>query len=380
MGDVLSQDEVDSLLNGASEEGKASGDAGGESEAASGADAQDKADQPGDSGSGASGSILSQDEVNSLLQGIGNDDVKTRTSQPEGHDIDSSAAIPFNFANQDRIIRDRMPGFDFINDRFTRLFRGSLFTVLQKAIDISVVSSKMIKFSDFLKTIPVPTSLNTLKMNSLRGLSLLIIEAKLVFYMVDNFLGGQGLNPFKVEGREFTMIEQRVISKIVNLALRDLEEAWKPIHSVSFQYTESEVNPQFVRIIPMEDLVVVVDFELELDSSLGVITFCLPYSAIEPIREKLRSRFQDDEMKLDHQWISRMKNSLKDVPLNIAVELGKTKIDLEALLNFKIGDVIITEQDVESELTVKIEDVAKFKGYSGLFRGSKSLQISSVIR
>ena len=319
--------------------------------------------------------ILSQEEVDALLRGVTDGEIETETEEA----VDESGIVSYDLTSQERIIRGRMPTLDIINQRFTRLFRNSLSSTLRKVLDVSTVSTDTVKFGEFIKSLPVPASLHIFKMEPLRGFALFIAESKLVFALVDTFFGGGGNVSMKIEGRDFTTIEQRMIKKVVLMALEDLEKAWKPVHSVNISFVRSEVNPQFAAIVPPTDVVVVILFEIEMDQVSGTITVCLPYSTIEPIIGKLKAGFQSDQLEVDQLWIKRLRERMLEAQVEVVVELGKATITSKDLVNFKVGDVIQLDNDVNDELNVKVEGVSKFRGYPGTMKGSNAVQVSSII-
>ena len=319
--------------------------------------------------------VLSQEEVDALLRGVTDGEIETESEEL----IDESGIVPYDLTSQERIIRGRMPTLDIINQRFTRLFRNSMSTTLRKVVDVSAVSIDTIKFGEFIKSLPVPASLHVFKMDPLRGFALLVMESKLVFALVDTFFGGTGTVGMKVEGRDFTTIEQKMIKTVVKKALEDLQKAWTPVHPVECAFVRSEVNPQFAAIVPPTDVVIVVIFEIEMDQMSGSITVCFPYSTLEPIIAKLRAGFQSDQLEIDFTWLRRLRERLKEAQVEAVVELGHTTVLAEDILNFKVGDIITLDRDSADEIEVIIEGLMKFKGYPGVFKGNRALQVSKVI-
>ena len=317
--------------------------------------------------------ILSQDEVDALLRGLSDGDIETaQESAPVQEDIRS-----FDLANQDKIVRGRMPTLDIINDRFAKIHRIWLSGALRRMLDINVCQAEMIKFGEFIRTLPVPTSLHILKMEPLRGHVLFMIESRLIFNLVDCFFGGSGKGSYKIEGRDFTSIEYRVINKVVKQVLLDLDQAWQPISAVSFGFVRSEVNPQFATIIPPTDVVIVVRFELEMDRMMGRMALVLPYSTIEPIRSKLYASFQSDQLEVDAEWIVRLRKLLHDVPVQLSVELGTTYLNGSELMNIEIGDTIMLDSDVNTPILAKVEGVPKLRVTPGICRGYMACQVHS---
>jgi flagellar motor switch protein FliM len=206
-----------------------------------------------------------------------------------------------------------------------------------------------------------------------------VVESRLIFSLVDCFFGGTGRSNFKIEGRDFTTIEHRVIQKVVQNTLKDLDQAWKPVIPINFQLIRSEINPQFATIVPPTDLVIVVHFELELDRLIGKLILCLPYSTIEPIRSKLYASYQSDQLEIDDEWMLRFRKRLHEVEVGILVELGRSKIKGRELLNLDVGDVIVLDREVSEPLVVKVEGVPKFRAQPGMHKGSHAFLVTDAI-
>ncbi|SDB54035.1 flagellar motor switch protein FliM [Desulfonatronum thiosulfatophilum] len=314
--------------------------------------------------------ILSQDEVDSLLRGLTGGEVETETAVAG----DDSGIISFDLANQDRIIRGRMPVLEIINDRFARLASNSLANSMRKKVDVNPVSIDMSKFGDFMRSLPVPTSINIFKIDPLRGNAILVVDTRLVFALVENFFGGQGTQP-KIEGRDFTPIEQSVIERVVKIFLSSMEQSWTPVHDVSIELLRTEINPQFAGIVPPSDVVIVVSMEVELENAIGSLVFCLPYSTIEPIRGKLYASFQSERLEVDHAWLSRFKERLMEIPVELVVPLGRTSITGRQLLNLDVGDILLLDTDTEQPLEVKIHGVDKFQCSPGIVKANRAFQV-----
>ncbi len=321
------------------------------------------------------GEVLSQGEVDALLRGVSEGEVETESDQPE----EVSGVTPYDLTSQEKIIRGRLPTLDIINQMFSSLFRNTFSSMLRKAADVSTVSTDTIKFGEFLRSLPVPSSLHIFRMEPLRGHGLMVVESKLVFAIVDTFFGGTGSQEAKITGRDFSAIEIRMTKNVVLSALKDLEKAWKPVHAVSTNYVRSEVNPQFAAIVPPTDIVLVILFDIELENISGSITICLPYAAIEPIIPKLKAQFQSEEMEIDQVWVRRLRTELLQTEVEMVAELGVSDTTPGRLLEFKVGDTIMLGNDVTDPLFIKVEGVPKFKGFSGVSRGTKAVQVTEVI-
>lgn len=313
--------------------------------------------------------ILAQDEVDALLRGLSGGEIEA-----ENEVVDDSGIVSFDLANQDRIIRGRMPVLEIINDRFSRLCTNALTNAVRKRVELNPISIDMAKFGDFMRSLPVPTSINLFKMEPLRGSALLIVDARLVFALVENFFGGQGSQP-KIEGREFTRIEQAIVERVVKIVLEKMEESWQPVHNVRLELVRSEINPQFAAIVPPSDVVVVITFEVELETAIGSFILCLPYATIEPIRSKLHASFQTERLEVDHAWVARLKERILETPVEMKVRFGETNISGNQLLRLQEGDVILLDTDTDDLLEVTVAGVTKYWAVSGTVKGNKAIQI-----
>lgn len=317
--------------------------------------------------------ILSQEEVNALLKGIESGDVSTNAA-PSGE----QGARAYDLTSHDRVVRGRMPTLEIINERFTRIFQITMSATLKKIVDVHPASIEVTKFGEFMKKIPLPSCINVYKMDPLRGFSLMIIDPRLVYLLIDHFFGGKGQTHVKVEGRDFTPIEHKMINRIVSLAFQDLEKAWRPVHPIKIVLSRTEINPQFASIVTPTEVVVTVEFNIEIDSAPGKLHLCIPYPCIEPIKEKLQAGYQSDQYELDSKWMDRFKAQLLECSLNITVELGEAMVKVRDILNLNVGDVIILDKSLDEHIVARIENVPKFSGRPGIYRGNQAFQILSL--
>ncbi|MFP4083511.1 MAG: flagellar motor switch protein FliM [Desulfonatronovibrio sp.] len=314
--------------------------------------------------------ILDQNEVDALLRGLTGGELETETDIAD----EDSGVVNFDISNQDRIIRGRMPVLEIINDRFSRLSTNAMANAMRKRVDVNPISIDMSKFGDFMRSLPVPTSINIFKIDPLRGNALMIIDTRLVFALVENFFGGAGTQP-KIEGRDFTPIEQSIVVKVARMLLDNLEDAWRPVHEVGIELTRSEVNPQFATIVPPSDVVVVVSFEVELENAIGSLVICLPYATIEPIRSKLYASYQSERLEVDHAWLTRFKERLMEIPVDVNITLGHSQITGRQLLNLELGDILVLDTDEEDLLKAQVQGVVKFHGIPGFVKGNSAFQV-----
>jgi flagellar motor switch protein FliM len=320
--------------------------------------------------------ILSQDEVDALLKGISGGEIE----EPEEHfEEDESEYRAYDFTQQERIVQVRMPAIDAINDVFLRAIRSSISGALRRILDITAVPMELERFGAFVRTLPVPSSLQIFKMDPFRGHALLVLEPKLVFALVESFLGGTGARNVRIEGRDFTGIEQRLIQRIVNLLIADLEKAWNSLHRVQIQYIRSEINPQFAKICEPEDVVIINRYEIDMDRAVGSITLCIPIANLESVKQKLMSTFQREQSEEDIRLKHVLTENIKNVPVAIKVELGKTVIPAGDIIQLEKGDIIQLDTRKDELLPVFLSGVRKYMGSPGLHRGNKALLIKRKV-
>ena len=317
--------------------------------------------------------ILSQDEVDALLGGV--DEGAIDTSAEDG-EYDGEARS-FDFNNQERIVRGRLPTLEMINERFARYFRISFFNMLRKSPEISVNGIEMVKFNEYIQTLFVPTSLSMIKMAPLRGTGLIMLDPKLVFILVDNFFGGDGTIHAKIEGREFTSTELRVIEKVVHICFEDLVKAWEPVMAVNFNYHNHEVNPHMATIVSPTEVVVVSNFHVELDGGGGDIHMVYPYSMIEPIRTLLDTGVQSDHGDIDERWAILLKEELMHAKINMQALFVEKQIPVSDLINFKTGDII--PFDLPEQVMILAEDMPIIRGQYGEHQGNAAVKVEDIV-
>jgi flagellar motor switch protein FliM len=316
--------------------------------------------------------FLSQDEVDALLQGVegDGDDVK-----PES---DAGTVRDYNMATQERIVRGRMPTLEIINERFARLLRIELFNFLRRTVEISVGPVRIVKYSDFIRNLVVPTNLNLVQMKPLRGNALMVFDPTLVFLVVDNMFGGDGRFHTRIEGRDFTQTEQRIIQRILAIVFDTYSKSWEPVYPIEFEYIRSEMNTQFANIATPNEVVVAITFNVELGPASGEIHFCIPYSMIEPIRDLLTSTLQGEVLGADKRWVKLMTQQVQAAEIEIVADLAKTKMQLGEVLNMKVGDVIPLH--IADEIEGQVDGIPVMLCKYGLFNGQYALRVEKLLR
>ena len=317
--------------------------------------------------------LLSQDEIDALLHGVSAGDVESDGDVQ----VDASGVALYDFTSQDRIIRGRMPTLEMINERFARYFRISLFNLLRRNVEISVGGVQMLKFAEYTHSLFVPTSLNLVRIKPLRGAGLLVFDPKLVFTVVDNFFGGDGRFHGKIEGREFTPTELRVITMIMEASFKDMQEAWAPVMPVEFQYMSSEVNPHFANIVSPTEVVVVSTFHIELEGGGGDLHLTLPYSMLEPMKELLDAGVQSGISERDERWTRALTEEIKEAKVEIVSTLTETELTLKEVVNLTVGDIIPIE--VPDMVTVRAEGVPVVRGKYGVSHGNAAVRVVEKI-
>lgn len=316
--------------------------------------------------------LLTQDEIDALLHGV--DEVE----EEEILGGEQTGAVVFDFSSQDRIVRGRMPTLELVNERFARHMRISLFNMMRRTAEVSINGVQMLKFGEYVHTLFVPTSLNMVRFRPLKGTALITMEARLVFILVENFFGGDGRYHAKIEGREFTPTERRIIQMLLKLVFEDYKEAWAPVMDVEFEYLDSEVNPAMANIVSPTEVIVVSSFHIELDGGGGDFHVAMPYSMLEPIRELLDAGVQSDKGDTDLRWSKALRDEIMDVPVNMRVKLLDTDVSLRRLMELQAGDIIPVE--MPESLLVFVEDLPTYRAKLGRTKENVAIKITEKIK
>jgi len=321
----------------------------------------------------ASADILSQDEIDALLGGVEEGEVETESVAPAPADD-----LPlYDFTSQDRIIRGRMPTLEMVNERFARRFRTSLFNLLRRTPELACSGIRTLKYGDYVDGLLVPTSMNLVKIHPLRGTALFTFEPQLIFAVVDNFFGG-GRFHNRVEGRDFTPTELRVIRRLLDDMFRDLAAAWSPVMALEFEYQGSEVNPRHANVVNASEVVVISAFAVELEGGGGELHVALPYSMIEPIRHLLDSAHKSDGDEQDARWASSLRRELEGAEVEVHATLTSTTVTLRELLECRPGSVIPIE--LPETVIARAEDTPVFRARFGVSKGNLALQVVEMIK
>ena len=316
--------------------------------------------------------FLSQDEVDALLKGV-TGEVDDAPSEAD----DGSGVRAYDLATQERIVRGRMPTLEIINERFARLLRVGLYNFLRRGIEISVGPVKVSKYSEFIRNLVVPTNLNLVHFKPLRGTALMILNPDLVFLMVDNLFGGDGRFHTRVEGRDFTQTEHRIIQRVLNVVFEAYAKSWEPIYPIEFEFVRSEMNTQFANIATPNEVVVSITFAIELGQVSGEMHFCMPYSMIEPIKDLLTSSLQAENLEVDKRWLRLMRQQVQLAEVELVADLGTAQVSLRDILNMKVGDVIPVS--IPPTVEAKVDGVPVMECAYGKFSGQYTLRVEKLL-
>ncbi|MEO8039832.1 MAG: flagellar motor switch protein FliM [Betaproteobacteria bacterium] len=315
--------------------------------------------------------ILSQEEVDALLRGV--------TGEPEeaSQQTEQGAVQTYDIGRQERIVRGRMPTLEMINERFARLFRIGLFNFMRKNAEISIGPVRVLKYSDFIRNLVVPTNLNLIQVRPLRGLGLMIFEPTLVFQVVDHLFGGSGQIHTRVEGRDFTATEQRVIQRLLGVVFEEYRKAWEPVYKLAFEYVRSEMNTQFANIATPTEVVVASSFNIDLGSGSGELHICMPYAMLEPIRDLIYSSFQADRTESDSRWVKMLTEQIQAAEVDVVATLARTQVTLRQVVDLQVGDVISV--DLPETLTAEVDGVPLIECTYGVVRGQYALKVKRML-
>jgi len=315
--------------------------------------------------------FLSQEEVDALLKGV--------AAEPESEKDDATASRirPYNLASQERIVRGRMPALDIINERFARLLRDGLSNFVRRSAEISVRPVRILKYSDFVRTLATPANLNLVKVKPLRGTGLFSFDPNLVSLVVDNLFGGNGQARTRTEGSDFTPTEQRIIQRMLGVAFENLEKSWAAVYALKFEFVRSEMSAQFASIAMPNEVVVVTTFNIEFGAAGGELHVCMPYSMLEPIRDLLDSSMQGDHMEADKRWGRLLSQQVQSAEVELVVNLGHVELTFDQLLGMQVGDVI--EMEIPQPIVAEVDDVPVMECKCGVFNGQYALRVEQLL-
>lgn len=320
-----------------------------------------------------SDSFLSQEEVDALLEGVTGESQKIVSEEQ-----DLGAIRTYNISSQERIVRGRMPTMEIVNERFARNFRVGLFNFIRRSPEISVGTVQVQRYSAFLRELAVPTNFNIMAIRPLRGSGLIVCEPTLIFGVIDTLYGGIGKFQTRIEGRDFSATEQRVINRLVNVITDEYKKAWKGVYPLELEYQRSEMQPQFANIATPSEIVVATSFSLEIGEISGSIHICMPYATLEPIRDVLYSSTQGDSMEVDKRWVNVLTQEIQSAEVRLVAELAKSDATVEQLIAMKPGDFIELER--KPRIKAYIDGVPVFECQYGTHNKKYAIRIEKNLR
>jgi flagellar motor switch protein FliM len=318
-------------------------------------------------------SFLSQDEVDALLEGVTGESQKL-----EKEDIPTDGVRTYNLSSQERIVRGRMPTMEIINERFSRNLRLGLFNFIRRSPEVSVGGVQVQKYSAFLRELAVPTNFNIMAVRPLRGNGLVVCEPSLLFGVIDSLYGGNGKFHTRIEGRDFSPTEQRVIDRLVDVVAEEYKKAWRGVYPIELSYQRSEMQPQFATIATPSEIVVSTSFTLEIGDITGALHICIPYATLEPIRDVLYSSVQGDAIEVDRRWVKLLSHEIQAAEVTMVAELAQTDATVEQLLAMQVGDFI--ELDRHPAIKAHVDGVPLFECQYGTHKGKYALRIDRKLR
>jgi flagellar motor switch protein FliM len=317
--------------------------------------------------------FLSQEEVDALLEGVTGESQKTveEVKPPDG-------VRNYNISSQERIVRGRMPTMEIVNERFARNFRIGLFNFIRRSPEISVGTVQVQRYSAFLRELAVPTNFNIVAIRPLRGTGMIVCEPGLIFGIIDTLYGGNGKFQTRIEGRDFSATEQRVINRLVDVITNEYKMAWKGIYPLELQYQRSEMQPQFANIATPSEIVISSSFQLEIGDIAGAIHFCIPYATLEPIRDVLYSSTQGDSMEVDRRWVNVLTREIQAAEVTLVAELARADATIEQLLALRPGDFI--ELEKKPRIQAAVDGVPVFECQYGTHNAKYAIRVDKRLR
>src|SRR4051794_5544453 len=283
----------------------------------------------------------------------------------------------YDFKRPERVSKDQMRALEALHEGFGRNLGAALSGYLRTIIEVGVANIEQLTYSEFIHSLPNPTCFNLLKAEQLEGQLCLEISPLIIYPIIDRLLGGSNADLF-IPQRPLTQIEQRLVQRITDRATHHLSEAWTNLTPVTFKVDDFESNPQLVQIVPPNETVVVVGFELKMGNRAGTMSLCIPYNVMEPIMGVLAAQnwfsYQRKGGQEDH--LRKLTRSVSNAPLEMRAFLASTTIKLSDLMNLQVGDVLTTEKDQSHDVLMQVEGKNKFLGKLGQLRGSRAIQIT----
>jgi flagellar motor switch protein FliM len=327
--------------------------------------------------------LLSQEEIDALLKGISEGEVESAAEEPEAEGQQPAPARAnaqvVDFAKYTKSRKERLPSLEFVTDRLSKSLRSALTLFLEREVEINITPTQYVPYQEFIKTLPLPTNMNIVITDHLKGFFIVIFDAKLIFCVLETVFGSNTITVPKIEGREFTKIEFNVIKKLVNIVCAEMERAWEPVYEIKCRYSRSEINPNYITMVSLEETVVVCEFSIEIADVSGWMKICMPYGILESIKGYLVSTPSREDLEMRQKWVQKLRERVKEVPLDLRAILGRKRLSVEELLRIKKDSVIITDTATEEPIEIQVGNRTKLKGTMGLHKGNKAVKIEQIL-
>ena len=332
--------------------------------------------------------LLSQEEIDALLKGISEGDVETATEEMEAEaGAESAKSVPsapptaqlLDFAKYTKGRKDRLPSLDFVADRLSKSLRSALTLFLEREVEINITPTQYIEYGEFIKTLPLPTNMNIVITDNLKGFFIVIFDTKLIFCVLETVFGSNTITMPKIEGREFTKIEFNVIKKLVDVVCVEMERAWEPVYDIKCRYSRSEINPNYITMVSMEETVALCEFAIEIADVAGWMKVCIPYGILETIKGHLLSTPSREDLEMREKWVQKLRERVKDVPLGLRAVLGRKRLSVEEFLKIKKDSIIVTDTAVDQLIDIRIGNRTKMRGSMGIHKGNKAVRIEQIV-
>jgi flagellar motor switch protein FliM len=323
--------------------------------------------------------VLSQAEIDALLGGISEGVIETEIPQEAAAPVEEQKEVKsIDFIRYTKGKKEKLPALEFIYDRFSKSFRSALSLFMEKEIEVGVTPVQYVEYAEFIKTLPLPTNMNIVVTENLKGFFIVIFDAKMIFSVLETIFGSASISAPKIEGREFTKIEFNVIKKLIDLVSLEMEKAWQPVYAIHCKYSRSEINPNYITMVAPEENVSLCEFSIEIGDITSWMKICMPYGVLETIKGYLMSTPSREDMEMREKWLSQLRDRVLDVPLEIRALLGRKKMPIQEFMQIAEDSIIMVDRYVNDPIDIAVYEKAKFRGKMGIYKGNKAVKIEEM--
>jgi flagellar motor switch protein FliM len=323
--------------------------------------------------------VLSQAEIDALLGGISEGVIETEIQQEAAAPVEEQKEVKsIDFIRYTKGKKEKLPALEFIYDRFSKSFRSALSLFMEKEIEVGVTPVQYVEYAEFIKTLPLPTNMNIVVTENLKGFFIVIFDAKMIFSVLETIFGSSIISAPKIEGREFTKIEFNVIKKLIDLVSIEMEKAWSPVFEIHCKYSRSEINPNYITMVAPEENVSLCEFSIEIGDITSWMKVCMPYGVLETVKSYLMSTPSREDMEMREKWLSQLKERVLEVPLEIRALLGKKKMHIQEFMQIAEDNIIIVDRYVNDPIDIAVYEKTKFRGRMGIYKGNKAVKIEEM--